>query len=134
MNNLWALSLPWWIFVLRGSVVFLSVLLLMRIGGKRQVGQMGTGEFVAVLLISNAVQNSMNGGDNSITGGLILATVIIALSSALAYLAYRSRKCALIVEGQPRLLVHHGKPLKENLKKEWLTSTELLTMMRHQGF
>src|SRR6266700_2263913 len=91
MQALWTPSFPFWQFILRGAVVYLAVLLLLRLGGKRQIGQMGTGQFVAILLISNAVQNAMNGGDNSITGGLILTTVIILLSVGIAYLTYRSK-------------------------------------------
>lgn len=120
-------------FVIRGTVVYVSVLALLRIGGKKQIGQMGTGEFVAILLISNAVQNSMNGGDNSITGGLILAAVIIALSVCEAYVTYRSRRSAKILEGSPTLLIHHGEVIEGNLKKEWLSSHELRSMLRRQG-
>src|SRR5579872_3444105 len=98
MVSLWSTSFPWWIFVVRGAVVYVAVLLLLRLGGKRQVGQMGTGEFVAVLLISNAVQNAMNGGDNSITGGLILAVVIVALSYFVTYATFRSDTCATWLE------------------------------------
>src|SRR5471030_764488 len=100
MSVLWSPSFPLWHFVLRGTVVYLSVILLLRLGGKRQVGQMGVGEFVAILLISNAVQNAMNGGDNSITGGIILATVIVGLSVLIDYLTYRSTTLEAWVEGR----------------------------------
>src|SRR5476651_1238529 len=104
MQVLWNPSFPLWHFVLRGSVVYLSVLLLLRIGGKRQIGQMGTGEFVAILLISNAVQNAMNGGDNSITGGIILAAVIILASYGIDYLTYRSKAAENLIQGTPTIL------------------------------
>ena len=77
---MWGPSLPWWHFIVRASVVYIVVLLLLRLGGKRQVGQMGTAQLVALLLISNAVQNAMNGNDGSITGGIILAGVIMGWS------------------------------------------------------
>jgi uncharacterized membrane protein YcaP (DUF421 family) len=133
MPTLWATSFPWWVFVVRGTVVYLAVLLLLRIGGKRQVGQMGTGEFVAILLISNAVQNSMNGGDNSVTGGLILAAVIITLSFLEAYLTYKSHRWERILEGKPTLLVYQGKLIKANLEHEFLNLQELQIKLRHQG-
>jgi len=113
--------------------VYLSVLFLLRLGGKRQVGQMGAGEFVAILLISNAVQNSMNGGDNSITGGLILATVIILLSVGIAYATYKSKKLETLIQGRPRLLIHQGVLLNQNLEKELLNVHELKTILRRQG-
>src|SRR5579872_2119363 len=133
MVSLWSTSFPWWIFVVRGAVVYVFVLLLLRIGGKRQIGQMGAGEFVAILLISNAVQNAMNGGDNSITGGLILAAIIIALSILEAFLTYKSRRWAKILEGAPTLLIHQGKIVHPNLERELLNLHELQIMLRRQG-
>lgn len=133
MNALWALSFPWWHFVLRGGVVYFAVLLLLRLGGKRQIGQMGAGEFVAILLVSNAVQNAMNGGDNSISGGMILASVLIILSVFFAYLTYKSRRWANLLEGTPTLLIHDGKVLHAHLEKELLNLHELKIMMRRQG-
>ncbi len=112
--------------------MYLAVLLLLRLGGKRQIGQMGSGEFVAILLISNAVQNAMNGGDNSISGGLILATVIIALSVLIAYLTYKSRRWEAVFEGKPTILIHKGKILQDHLEKELLNLRELKIMLRHQ--
>ena len=119
--------------VIRAAVVFLAVLILLRISGKRQVGQMGATEFVAILLISNAVQNSMNGGDNSLSGGLLLAAVLILLSLGISYLTYKSRFFESIFEGTPRMLVHDGKLLEKNLKKELLSKSELRTLFRKQG-
>ncbi len=133
MSALWALSFPWWHFILRASVIYVVILLLLRLGGKRQIGQMGAGEFVAILLVSNAVQNAMNGGDNSLTGGMILASVLILLSVAFAYLTYKSRRWANLLEGTPTLLVHEGKLLHAHLEKELLNLHELKIMMRRQG-
>src|SRR3954470_21785304 len=90
--------------IVRAIVVYLAVILLLRISGKRQLGQMGATEFVAVLLISNAVQNSMNGGDNSLLGGLLLAAVLIGISSLITVLTFRSHRFRMIFEGTPSLL------------------------------
>lgn len=133
MHALWNPSFAYWQFIVRGAVIYLAVLLLLRLGGKRQIGQMGTGEFVAILLISNAVQNAMNGGDNSITGGLILAAVLIGLSVLVDYLTYRSKACEVLLQGRPTLLIHQGKLLHQNLEKEFLNVHEVKTMLRRQG-
>jgi uncharacterized membrane protein YcaP (DUF421 family) len=117
----------------RAIIVFLSVLILLRISGKRQLGQMGATEFVAILLISNAVQNSMNGGDNSLIGGLWLAGILIALSSLISYLTYRSSFFSTIFEGTPTLLVHKGKLIKKSLQRERLSENELKSLIRKQG-
>ena len=119
--------------VIRAIVVYLSVLILLRISGKRQMGQMGATEFVAILLISNAVQNSMNGGDNSLSGGLLLAAVLIALSTLISYLTYRSQFFSGLFEGTPTLLVHKGKLIRKNMSLERMSDAELVTMIRKQG-
>jgi uncharacterized membrane protein YcaP (DUF421 family) len=119
--------------VIRAVVVYLSILVLLRISGKRQIGQMGATEFVAVLLISNAVQNSMNGGDNSLAGGLLLAFVLIFLSALISYLTYKSKFFSAIFEGTPTLLIHNGKLIQKHLARERLSESELFTMLRKQG-
>jgi len=133
MNSLWHMSFPYWLFIIRAAVVYVAIIVLLRLGGKRQVGQMGAGEFVAILLISNAVQNSMNGGDNSITGGLILSIVIIALSLLVAYVTFKSKKAEYLIQGTTTLLVHNGKPIEKNLAKEFLSIHELKAVLRRQG-
>src|SRR5476649_2066589 len=99
LQQLMHLDIPAGNLIVRAVVVYISVLLLLRVSGKRQLGQMGATEFVAILLISNAVQNAMNGGDNSLAGGLLLAAVLIALSTLISYLTYRSSIFSSIFEG-----------------------------------
>jgi uncharacterized membrane protein YcaP (DUF421 family) len=106
---------------------------MLRISGKRQIGQMGATEFVSILLISNAVQNSMNGGDNSLSGGLLLAAVIIVLSISIAYLTYYSRAFSRVFEGTPRLLVHNGNVIPKAFQRELLSMPEFHTLLRKQG-
>jgi len=133
MELLWKTAFPYWQFAARAAIVYIFILVLIRIGGKREVGQMGAGEFVAILLISNAVQNSMNGGDNSVTGGLIMATVIVLLSTLVAYLTYKSKAFERVIQGTPTLLVHKGQVLQDHLRRELLNESELRTILRHQG-
>ena len=119
--------------IIRGIAVYFVVILLVRISGKRQLGQMNATEFVAILLISNAVQNSMNGGDNSLVGGIVLAAVLIALSWLIDLITFRSQFMQKIFEGTPVLLVHDAKIIEKNLRKERITPVELKIMMRKQG-
>ena len=119
--------------IARATIVYLGVIILLRISGKKQMGQLGTTEFVAILLISNAVQNSMNGGDNTLGGGLILAVTLIALSALISYLTYRSKFFSHVFEGTPILLVHHGKSIAKNLKHELMSEDDLTVMLRKQG-
>jgi uncharacterized membrane protein YcaP (DUF421 family) len=62
-------------------------------------------------------QNSMNGGDNSLTGGLFLAAVLIATSSLISYLTYKSKLASALFEDVPVILIHKGKVVKKNVEK-----------------
>lgn len=133
MESLLNFQLPTWNLLIRGAVVYLAVLILLRVSGKRQIGQMGPTEFVSILLISNAVQNSMNGGDTSLVGGLLLAAVLIFLSYSISFLTYRSRFFQSVFEGTPRLLIHDGHTIEKALRLELLSKDELKTILRKQG-
>ena len=117
----------------RGIVVYFAVILLLRMSGKRQLGQMNATEFVAILLISNAVQNSMNGGDNSLLGGVILAVVLIFLSWFIDMVTFRSSIMQKIFEGTPTIIIHNSKIIEKNLRKERITPEELKIMLRRQN-
>src|SRR3954467_11258752 len=132
-QQLFLFDVPWWALLIRGAVVYVAIILLLRISGKRQVAQMGMSEFVALLLISNAVQNAMNGGDNSLVGGVLLAVTIISLSTGLQYATFRSRKLEQLIQGRPTLLIHRGRILTDHLKRELLTIRELRATLRKQG-
>ena len=129
-GELWKLSAPWWQFVLRGLIVFVFVLVFLRLSGKRQVGQMTPIDLVLLLLISNAVQNAMNGGDNSITAGAILAATLILADVAVSALARRSRKVESFVEGQPILLIHNGHIIDHALDRCGMTRNDLMAGLR----
>src|SRR5271170_4666018 len=98
---MWNLSLPWWEFVMRALLVYSFLLVLLRLTGKRQIGQMSPFDLVLLLVLSNAVQNSMNGGDNTVLGGMILAGTLVAFNAAVGFITYRSKAVEKIVEGEP---------------------------------
>src|ERR1043165_7984617 len=106
---MWIPSVPWWELVARGAIVYVFMLVLLRVSGKRQVGQLAPFDLVLLLVLSNAVQNSMSAGDNSVTGGLLLATTLVALNFIVSIATYRSKRIAAWVEGRPEILIHNGR-------------------------
>lgn len=132
-SNLTFTQVPYLNLVVRALAVYLVILALLRWSGKKQLGQMGATELVTILLISNAVQNSMNAGDNSLTGGLVLAAVLVLISSAFGYFSYKYKFFRNIFEGVPTLLVHRGQFIKANLHKERMCESEVRTLLRKQG-
>jgi uncharacterized membrane protein YcaP (DUF421 family) len=127
------MSVPWWELVFRGVVVYLSLLLLLRVTGKRQVGQLAPFDLVLLLVLSNAVQNAMNAGDNSLIGGLISAVTLIALNSLLGYVTFKSKALEELIEGRPQVLIHDGKLYPEVLASARLTRHELHAALRQSG-
>ena len=122
-----------WELVVRASVVYLFLLVLLRISGKRQVGQLAPFDLVLLLVLANAVQNSINAGDNSLIGGLISAAALVMLNYGVGFATYRSKTLEAIVEGQPLVLVHNGKVLEKALTSAQLTRHELMAAMRLTG-
>lgn len=132
-DQVWNLSAPWYVYVLRAAVVFAFVLLLLRVAGKRQIGQMTPFDLVLLLVISNAVQNSMNGGDNSITAGLILAATLVAIDSGLGWLAFRNKTVDRLLEGKPVILIHGGTIDHQALANVQMSQADLQAALRANG-
>src|SRR6266481_5809994 len=130
---MWHSSLPWWEFILRGLIVYVFLLVILRVTGKRQTGQLAPFDLVLLLVLSNAVQNAMNGGDNSVLGGLISATVLVALNWLVGLAAYRSKRLEKLIEGRPEVLIHNGKLFTDVMKRQMLTHHELNAALRAAG-
>ena len=113
--DMWQPAIAYWELIVRAIAVYAFLLLLLRLTGKRQVGQLAPFDLVLLLVLSNAVQNSMNGGDNSLVGGMLLAATLVALNFAVGWLTTRSKRIAAIVEGRPQVLIHNGELFEDVL-------------------
>src|SRR6266480_7617563 len=80
-EQVFGLTTPWWEIILRTAVVYVVVLVLLRTAGKRELGQMSPVDLVVILVISNAVQNAMTGGETALIGGVIAATTLVAVNT-----------------------------------------------------
>ena len=126
-------QLHWAELLVRAVVVYVFLVVLIRITGRRQVGMMSPTDFILLLILSNAVQNSMNGGDNSLGAGLILAAVLVALNYAMSWLARRSKFIEQLLVGRPVFIVRDGKMDEHTLAKEKVTHHELAAALRAAG-
>ncbi len=127
------MGVPWWELIVRGILVYIFLLALLRLSGKRQVGQLAPFDLVLLLVLSNAVQNSMNGGDNSLLGGLISAATLVGLNYAVGMVTYRSKKLEAFIEGRPQVLIHNGKLFEDVMAHAKLTHHELHAALRQAG-
>lgn len=116
--------------VIRTTAVYFCLLLGLRLSGKREIGQITPFDLAVLLLISNAVQNAMTGGDNSLTGGLLSAAVLLALNSLVAGIRMRSPRLQRFVEGVPTVLISRGKVQEAALAHERMTTDELNAALR----
>src|SRR5712691_2827732 len=118
-------TVPIWEIVVRTLVVYAVVLGLLRLGGKRELGQMTPADVVVVLIIANAVQNAMNGGDVSLTGGVVAAATLVGVNYALGRFGRRAPSIGRRVAEEPRRLVQNGKVGDANRKPEHVDVEEL---------
>jgi uncharacterized membrane protein YcaP (DUF421 family) len=119
--------------IIRSVVVYGFLLVAFRIAGKRQLGQLTAFDLVVLLIISNVLQNAAIGNDNSLGGGLLGATVIIALNFLLAWLTCRHKRLSRLVANSPTVVVKHGRVLHQNLDREHMSLTELRAALRKEG-
>jgi uncharacterized membrane protein YcaP (DUF421 family) len=119
--------------VLRTAIVYLFVVAALRLSGKREVGQMSVLELVVILVISDAVQNSMVGDNTTLWGGLVAVATLLALDIGLKSVVRRSKRVREAVEGEPRLLVRDGRLLQRAIGDEGLEIEEVRAAIRSHG-
>jgi uncharacterized membrane protein YcaP (DUF421 family) len=119
--------------VLRSLTVYVFLLVAFRLIGKRQVAQMTPFDLIVLLIISNILQNAMIGPDNSVLGGMIGATTILAANWLVGYVAFSSPRAGRMIEGVPTILVHHGNVIEANMRREDFSREDLLSNLRSQG-
>jgi uncharacterized membrane protein YcaP (DUF421 family) len=119
--------------VVRCLVIYLTLLVGLRLTGKRQVGQLTPFDLLLLLLLSNAVQNAMVGSDTSVAGGLLAAGTLLAANFVVARVVRGSGRAADLLEGMPTILIRKGDVLESNLAKEGITRADLLRALREHG-
>lgn len=133
MSDLYELAMPWWEFVLRAAVVYAVVLILVRLSGKRTVGQYTPFDLILVVLVGNAVQNSMLGDDHSLLGGLLLVATLIGLNWLVGVLSARSRSLDRVIVGEPVMLAHDGRLFRDALRQANISEDEFEEAMRENA-
>ena len=119
--------------IFRVALVYAGVFLLLRIVGKRHVGELAPFDLVVLLILSECVQNALIGDDKSVTGGLIAAATLFGINQVVGRISWRNKRAERLLEGTPRVLVRHGRVLKQVLAEEQITHSELLEALRREG-
>src|SRR5258706_6069644 len=106
---MWKLAVPPWELIARALIIYVFLLVLLRLTGKRQVGQLAPFDLVLLLVLSNAVQNAMNGGDNSLLARVLSACTLVFVNYLVGLPPYRNKKIEILIESRPQGLIHNGK-------------------------
>jgi uncharacterized membrane protein YcaP (DUF421 family) len=133
MGDLVELAVPWWEIVLRGTVVYFALMLLLRLAGKRTVGQFTPFDLLVLVLLGDAVQGAMIAGDESLVGGLVLALTLLGWNRLVGFITARSDTVARVVEGKADILARNGEVDHRALRDADLTLDDLEEAMREQG-
>src|SRR3989449_7096217 len=133
-DHMFTLSLAVAEKMLRPPIVYVFVVVMLRIFGKRELAQLNPFDLVVLLSVSNTVQNAIIGEDNSVSGGLIGAFTLFAVNYLVVRFLFKHRRLDEILEGTPTPLIENGKLCRDGLAKELLTESELLTVAHRQGF
>jgi uncharacterized membrane protein YcaP (DUF421 family) len=119
--------------VLRSAAVYVCIVLLIRIFGKKELSQLSVIDLVFILLISNSVQNAMVGSDSTLQGGLLAAATLFALNALVRNLVFKYKPVGKFLEGDAVMLVYKGKVNMKNLEREKITMEELNASIREHG-
>jgi uncharacterized membrane protein YcaP (DUF421 family) len=119
--------------ILRSLLVFIFLAVALRLGGKRELGQLNVLDLAVLLLASNALQNALIGNDNSVTGGVVGAGTLFLANYLFVRVTYRNARVRRVLEGRPRVLLRNGKLDRQAMAKEAITEVELEDQLLDKG-
>ena len=124
------MSVPWWEFIVRATTVYVALLVMVRLTGKRTIGQFTPFDLVVVLLLSEAVSGAINAQDESLPGGLIAAATLLALDFAIAWGSAHSRRVNEMMGGSAVLVGRDGVIYEDVLRRERVPRTDVEKALR----
>ncbi len=132
-KSIFAPDVPLLEIILRASVMYISLFVLLRVILKRQTGSLGMTDLLLITLLADASQNAMAGEYTSIIDGIVLVTTIIFWNYAFDWLSFRYEWFSKLIDPAPLLMIKNGKLLRRNMRKELITEQELMSQLREQG-
>lgn len=119
--------------VLRATAIFFSLYLLVRMLGKRELAQLTPFELIVLIVMGDLIQQAVTHNDFSILAALLAVATFAFWASAMSWATYLSRRAERLLDGEPRVVVRHGKILRRNLRRDRLTAAEIESEMRLAG-
>jgi uncharacterized membrane protein YcaP (DUF421 family) len=122
-----------WEIILRGSLMYIALFVMLRVILKRQTGTLGMTDLLLITLLADASQNAMAGEYTSIPDGIVLVATIIFWNYTFDWLGYKSEWFSRLIEPPPLLLIKNGRLQRKNMRSEFITQNELMMELREQG-
>ena len=119
--------------ILRPMIVYAALILLLRVFGKRELGQLNPFDLVVILSLSNTVQNAIIGEDNSLVGGIVGACSLLGINYLMAILKYNSKTIENIIEGKSRTIIENSVIDYQAVRRELLTDEDLDTIAHRES-
>lgn len=119
--------------ILRATVMFFILFLLLRLLGKRELSQMTPFEMVMLVVMGDLIQQGVTHNDFSLTGATLAITTFAFWGVVLSWASYLSPRAERVLEGEPCVIVCHGEILRDNMRRDRMTTAELETEMRLAG-
>ncbi len=132
--HLFTVPIPLLEKIIRPILVYAFLVILLRVFGKRELAQLNPFDLVVLLSLSNTVQNAIIGDDNSVSGGMIGAVTLLVTNYLVVRFLFRHRRLDQLMEGKPATLIKDGHICKSEMARELLTTAELQSVIRRQGF
>ena len=117
---------------LRATFAFFFVFLITRIVGRRELGSLEPFDLILLIVLGDLIQQGITQSDYSVTGLVVAVTTMALLTVLVSYLSYRFPRLRPVLEGEPVVIVHDGRPIERNLQRERLTLEEVMAEARQQ--
>ena len=127
-------SVTWIEKILRPMIVYIALIAMLRVFGKRELAQLNPFDLVVILSLSNTVQNAIIGPDNSLVGGIVGAVALLAINYVVSRLTFASKKVEMVTEGVPIHIIDHGKVNEKARRGELITERDLEIIAHQHGF
>jgi uncharacterized membrane protein YcaP (DUF421 family) len=129
----WQLSGPWWTFALRGAGVYVGLLVMLRLVGKRSFGEMTSFDIVVLMLVGGTLRTAIVGEDRSVLAPFIGVMAIFALDKLIGLVCARSPRVARLIEGSDSVLARDGRLLEGALRRHEISEAAFHRILREKG-
>ncbi|RZL87468.1 MAG: DUF421 domain-containing protein [Variovorax sp.] len=133
LGALFALEMPVWEMVLRGSAIYWFLFAMFRFLLRRDIGSLGMADLLFVVLVADAASNAMQGDYKTIGDGMVLLATLAGWNYLMDWLGFRFEPVSRFLEPPPEVVIKHGKLMHKVLKREMITADELMGKLREQG-